>query len=155
MSSLFYPQPPFLQQASPLPMIDLSSTSSVMAVFEVDPTPWLPKGHQVIDGGPTRLPRTFYSGTQDLQHQHQAFCIGIVEPPPPQQSQALWRDQVWNILIGPLNRKVVDVQPSMFGTGLYQLSGPNVVNAVLVQHGRYNMNNHHTCNIPIRRTIAG
>jgi hypothetical protein len=36
-----------------------------MTNFEVDPTPWLPHGHQVIDGGPTRLPRTFYSPSVD------------------------------------------------------------------------------------------
>jgi hypothetical protein len=69
--------------------------------------PW---GHQVINGGPTRLPRTFYSATQDPQQQHQVFCIGIVEPlPPPQQAQTLLRDQVQNFLTGPLNRNVVDV----------------------------------------------
>jgi hypothetical protein len=43
-------------------------------------------------------------------------------------------DQVQNFLVGPLNRNVVDVQPSLFGIGLYQLSGPTAVNA-LVQHG--------------------
>jgi hypothetical protein len=43
-------------------------------------------------------------------------------------------------LVGPLNRNVLDVQPSLFGIGLYQLSGPTAVNA-LVQHGPFNMNN--------------
>ncbi|KAK1668231.1 hypothetical protein QYE76_056390 [Lolium multiflorum] len=36
------------------------SSAESMAAFEVDPVPWLPWGHQVIDGGPTRLPRSFY-----------------------------------------------------------------------------------------------
>jgi hypothetical protein len=27
-----------------------------MATFEIDPFPWLPWGHQIIDGGVTRLP---------------------------------------------------------------------------------------------------
>jgi hypothetical protein len=38
---------------------------SAMAAFEVDPFPWLPWGHQIIDGGATRLPRTYYYATQD------------------------------------------------------------------------------------------
>jgi hypothetical protein len=32
-----------------------------MANFEVDLARWLPLGHHIIDGGPTRLPRTFYN----------------------------------------------------------------------------------------------
>jgi hypothetical protein len=111
-----------------------------MAVFQVDPAPWLPWGHQVIDGGPTRLPRSYYSPSQDPQPRHHNFCIGIVEPAPPPQAQALWRDHVHNFLVGPLNRNVLDVQPSLFGIGLYQLSRPTPINA-LVQHGPFNMNN--------------
>ena len=34
-----------------------------MATFELDPARWFPIGHQIIDGGATRLPRTFYTPT--------------------------------------------------------------------------------------------
>ncbi|KAM0884997.1 hypothetical protein ACQ4PT_030635 [Festuca glaucescens] len=124
---------------SPSTTPNLDSSSS-MAVFEVDPTPWLPWGHQVIDGGPTRLPRTFYYAAQDpLQHHHD-YCIAVVEPAPPPADEVFWREQVLNFLIGPLNRNVLDNQPSLFGAGLFQLSSPNAVNA-LVQHGHYQLLN--------------
>jgi hypothetical protein len=48
----------------------------------------------------------------------------------------MWRDQVQDFLIGPLNRNVLDFQASLFGVGLYHMSSPNTVNA-LVQHGHY------------------
>jgi hypothetical protein len=96
-----------------------ASIADGMAVFEVDPTPWLPWGHQVIDGGNTRLPRSYYYTCQDPTPQHQAFCIASVEPAPPPQDAAFWRQQVSNFLVGPLQRNVVDVQPSLFGVGLF------------------------------------
>jgi hypothetical protein len=43
--------------SNPSPVSAAPSSSQAMAVFEVDPTPWLPWGHEIIDGGPTRLPR--------------------------------------------------------------------------------------------------
>jgi hypothetical protein len=57
----------------------------------------------------------------------------MVEPPPPPQVPALWREQVHNFLIGPLQCNVIDSHPSLFGVGQFQLS-PNYVNA-LVHHG--------------------
>ncbi|KAM0880257.1 hypothetical protein ACQ4PT_033714 [Festuca glaucescens] len=104
-----------------------------MAVFEVDPLPWLPWGHQVIDGGPTRLPRTYYYATEDPPSQHHSYCIAVMDPAPPPMDEAHWRNQVLNFLNGPLNRNVLDHQPSLFGIGLYKLSSPNAVNA-LVNH---------------------
>jgi hypothetical protein len=127
--------------------------SSPMANFEVDPMPWVPWGHQVIDGGPTRLPRSFYFATQDPPQQHQSDCIGIVHPPPPPNLQAFWRHQVRNFLVGPLNRNVVDYQPSLYGVGLYQFSGPTAVSA-LVQHGEYNINANTTVRfVPVDRAL--
>jgi hypothetical protein len=113
-----------------------SEDSGGMAVFEVDPTPWLPWGHHVIDGGDTRLPRSYYYAPQEPLQCHQAYCIAIVEPAPPPQAAAFWREQVSNFLVGPLQRNVIEFQPSIFGVGLFQLSGPSAVNA-LVQHGHY------------------
>jgi hypothetical protein len=109
---------------------------NTMANFKVDPLPWLPWGHHIIDGGPTRLPRSFYYPIEDPLPQHQAFCYAIVHPTPPPHLEGFWRDQVRDLLIGPLHRDLVKVQPSLFGVGLYQFSGPNAVNA-LVQHGPY------------------
>ncbi|KAM0868195.1 hypothetical protein ACQ4PT_041499 [Festuca glaucescens] len=116
------------------------SSPETMAVFEVDPLPWLPWGHQVIDGGPTRLPRTYYYAAQDPPALHQAFCIATVEPPPPPQAAALWRDQVHNFLVGPLQRNVVSSQPSLFGVGMFEMSSPNSASA-LVQHGQFQLQN--------------
>ncbi|KAM0824264.1 hypothetical protein ACQ4PT_070311 [Festuca glaucescens] len=110
-----------------------------MAVFEVDPMPWLPWGHEIIHGGPTRLPRTFYYVSQDPPARHMSYCIAMVELPPP-PAMALWREQVHDFLTGPLQRNVVNSQPSLFGVGLYQMSSPNSVNA-LVQHGQFQIQN--------------
>jgi hypothetical protein len=112
----------------------------MMAVFEADPLPWLPWGHQVIDGIPTRLPRTFYYSAQDPPARHQAFCIATVESPPPPQAAALWRDQVHNFLVGPLQRNVVSSKPSLFGVGMFEMSIPNSASA-LVQHGQFQLQN--------------
>uniref|UniRef100_A0ACD5VMQ6 Uncharacterized protein n=1 Tax=Avena sativa TaxID=4498 RepID=A0ACD5VMQ6_AVESA len=111
-----------------------------MANFEVEPERWLPWGHQIIDGGGTRLPRTYYYAAQDPLPQHQAWCVAIVEPKPPGALQEQWRNQVRDFLVGPLNRNVVEDQPSLFGVGLFQLSGPNACHA-LVQHGHFQLNN--------------
>ncbi|KAK1662872.1 hypothetical protein QYE76_051031 [Lolium multiflorum] len=111
-----------------------------MAVFEVDPTPWLPWGHQIIDGGPTRLPRTYYNPSQDPPPQHRAFCVAMVDPPPPPHAAAHWRHQVNEFLVGPLQRNVLTVQPSLFGVGLFEMSSPNSASA-LVQHGQFQLHN--------------
>ncbi|KAM0867046.1 hypothetical protein ACQ4PT_042252 [Festuca glaucescens] len=111
-----------------------------MVVFEVDPLPWLPWGHQVIDGGPTRLPRTYYYATEDPLSQHHSYCIAVMDLAPPPLDEAHWRNQVLNFLTGPLNRNVLDHQPSLFGDGLYKLSSPNAVNA-LVNHGHFQVQN--------------
>jgi hypothetical protein len=40
----------------PSPGTSPVKAAPVMAVFELDPTRWVPQGHQIEDGGPTRLP---------------------------------------------------------------------------------------------------
>jgi hypothetical protein len=66
---------------SALPIVSFQSSTSpppsaqAMVNFEVEPTPWLPWGHHVIDGGPTRLPRSFYYPAQDPPQTHHSFCI--------------------------------------------------------------------------------
>jgi hypothetical protein len=63
-----------------------------------------------------------------------------VEPALHLHEEAMWRDQVQYFLTIPLNRNVLDFQASLFGIGLYHLSGPNAVNA-LVQHGHFQIQN--------------
>uniref|UniRef100_A0ACD5ZVU5 Uncharacterized protein n=1 Tax=Avena sativa TaxID=4498 RepID=A0ACD5ZVU5_AVESA len=124
-----------------------------MVVFEVDPTPWLPWGHQVINGGGTRLPGTYYNSTQDPPARHKSYCIAMVEPTPPPQIAGLWRNQVHDFLVGPLQRQVLDVQPSLFGIALFHLSGPNSVNA-LVQHGNYQIQNRFVRFMHVNEAVA-
>jgi hypothetical protein len=107
-----------------------------MANFELDPAPWLPWGHHVIDGGPTRLPWTFYFPLQDPPEQHQQYCVAVIEPAQPLEDEGFWREQVRLFLEGPLNRNVLAYQPYLFGVGLFRLSSPNSKNA-LVQHGAF------------------
>ncbi|KAM0838927.1 hypothetical protein ACQ4PT_060651 [Festuca glaucescens] len=128
------PPPPPLESSPPPPGPD----PSAMANFELDPTPWLPWGHHIIDGGPTRLPRTFYFPAQDPPPQHQSFCIAVVEPLQPPEQEEFWREQVRAFLEGPLNRHMIEYHPSLFGVGLFQLNGPNSKHA-LVQHGHYQL----------------
>jgi hypothetical protein len=59
-----------------------------------------------------------------------------VNPPPLPHDEAFCCDQVRDMLLGPLNRNIVEIQPTLFGVGLFQMSGPNAANA-LVQHGPY------------------
>ncbi|KAM0853811.1 hypothetical protein ACQ4PT_050826 [Festuca glaucescens] len=63
-----------------------------------------------------------------------------MDPAPPPHDESHWRNQVLNFLNGPLNRNVLDHQPSLFGVGLFKLSSPNVVNA-LVSHGHFPVQN--------------
>jgi hypothetical protein len=138
-SPLIQTNPATSLPSNPVPPTSPTSSAS-MAVYEVDPIPWLPWGHQVIDGGPTRLPRSYYFPAHDPPSEHQDYCIAVLDPPPPPQAAALWREQVHDFLIGPLQRNVVSIQASLFGVGLFQLNGPNSVNA-LVQHGLYQLQN--------------
>ncbi|KAM0910334.1 hypothetical protein ACQ4PT_014228 [Festuca glaucescens] len=130
------PPPPQLEPTH----CDAEDSLLTMASFEVDPLPWLPWGHQVIDGGPTRLPRSFYFAPQDPPSLHQDYCIALLDTPPPPAAEAMWREQVHDFLVGPLQRNVVSAQGSLFGVGLFQMSSPNSVNA-LVQHGQFQIQN--------------
>jgi hypothetical protein len=94
----------------------------------------------IIDGGPTRLPHTFYFPSQDPPEQHQQYCIAIVESAQTPTSDVFWREQARPFLEGPLNNRVLDDQPSNFGMGLYRLNGPNSWHA-LVQHGHSQLQN--------------
>jgi hypothetical protein len=129
--------PPQLSLPPP-PETDSSSAPDAMAVFELDPTPWLPWGHQVIDGGNARLPRSYYTLASDPPREHQAHCIAIIEPAPPVMYEDHWRNRVRDLITGPLNRQVVDVQPTIFGIGRFQMGSPNSRDA-LVQHAPFHL----------------
>lgn len=54
-----------------------------MAVFELDPTRYVPLGHHIIDGGEARLPRTFVTPPSPIVRRHEAFMVAEVMPAPP------------------------------------------------------------------------
>lgn len=63
-----------------------------------------------------------------------------MEPVPPPSQEDFWRDRVRDFLIGPLNRHVVEYQPTLFGVGLYQLTSASA-RLSIVQHGSYQLQN--------------
>jgi hypothetical protein len=93
---LLLPPPP-----PPPPALELDPLHQFnsMAFFDLDPTPWLPWGHQVIYGGGTRLPRMFYNSSSDLPQQERDLCIAVVEPASPAMHEGLWRDRVRDFLV--------------------------------------------------------
>uniref|UniRef100_A0A8I7B735 DUF7597 domain-containing protein n=1 Tax=Hordeum vulgare subsp. vulgare TaxID=112509 RepID=A0A8I7B735_HORVV len=54
-----------------------------MANFELDPEFFLPSGHNIIDGGPDRLPRTYTTPAVPITRRHERFVIADVHPAPP------------------------------------------------------------------------
>ncbi|KAE8821359.1 hypothetical protein D1007_00495 [Hordeum vulgare] len=54
-----------------------------MANFELDHDFFLPPGHNIIDGGPDRLPRTYTTPAVPITRHHERFVIADVHPAPP------------------------------------------------------------------------
>ncbi|KAM0844073.1 hypothetical protein ACQ4PT_057283 [Festuca glaucescens] len=121
------PPPPCSPQ-TPSP----AEVTTPMAVFELDPTPWLPLGHEIIDDSPTRLPRTYYTPTVPPPRRHDNYCIAYIEPPQP-EGNGFWRDQVRDFVQGNLGLDVMDCQHSLFGVGLYEMRSA-AAHQILVQH---------------------
>ena len=67
--------------SAPLPPHDPAEKQR-MAVYELDPHHFLPAGHQIIDGGPIRLPRTFVTPAVRPARTHENFMVAEVVPPP-------------------------------------------------------------------------
>jgi hypothetical protein len=103
-----------------------------MAVFELDPTPWLPLGHHILDGGPTRLPRTFYSPAVAPPRRHDNFCVAYIEPAQP-EGNVFSGEQVRDFVQDTLGLDVMDLQPSLFGVGLLEMRSA-ATHQILVQH---------------------
>jgi hypothetical protein len=65
-----------------------------MENFLVDPARWVPLGMQIIDGGPNRLPRTFYNPSVMPPRRNDNVIMAIMMPPPPEDQADAWREQV-------------------------------------------------------------
>ncbi|KAE8783893.1 hypothetical protein D1007_42647 [Hordeum vulgare] len=61
-----------------------------MANFELDPEFFLPPGHNIIDGGPYRLPRTYTTRVVPITRHHERFVIADVHPAPPADHLVQW-----------------------------------------------------------------
>jgi hypothetical protein len=68
-----------------------------MMVFELDPARWVPAGHQIEDGGPTRLPRMFYTPSENPPSHYGNYVVTILEPPLPIAEEGVWSDLLGNI----------------------------------------------------------
>ncbi|KAE8778128.1 hypothetical protein D1007_48994 [Hordeum vulgare] len=61
-----------------------------MENFELDPEFFLPPGHNIIDGGPDRLPRTYTTSAVPITRRHERFVIVDVHPAPPADNVVQW-----------------------------------------------------------------
>ena len=71
-----------------------------MVVYELDPHRFLPAGHQIIDGVPTRLPRTFVTPAVRPARAHENFMVAEVVPPAAPAAMGAVREQVVEFLHG-------------------------------------------------------
>ncbi|KAE8803737.1 hypothetical protein D1007_20428 [Hordeum vulgare] len=95
------------------------ASSTTMANFELDPLRFVPQGHNIIDEGPDRLPRTFIMPTIPITRRHEQFIVVEVMPSPPAELVAQVRQEVAALL---LNRgfHVRSAQPWIEGVGLFE-----------------------------------
>ncbi|KAM0856737.1 hypothetical protein ACQ4PT_048926 [Festuca glaucescens] len=119
------------QHAPPLRKPSPPPSPATMANFEVDPASWLLLGHHIIDGRPTRLPRTFYNPSVNPPVCHGNLCVAVLEPAPPAADEGAWRDHVRDFIQQHHQRAVESFQPCLFGIGLYELRSSAAVNALL------------------------
>jgi hypothetical protein len=104
-----------------------------MAAFELDLARWVPMGHHLVDGGPTRLPRTFYTPSEDPPARYGNYAIAILEPAPLQADEAVWHELVRDFIIQHHQRAVVSFQCALFGLGRYELRSVAAVSGLLYQ----------------------
>jgi len=91
-----------------------------MAVYELDPHRFLPAGHQIIDGGPMRLPRTFVTPAVRPDRTHENFMVAEVLPSPTPTAMGAVREQVVDFLHGR-GVHVRSTQPWFTGIGLFEV----------------------------------
>jgi hypothetical protein len=134
VSSPLSPAPDTLLSSPPSsPDRNSSPRAASMAAFELDPARWVPMGHHLVDGGPTRLPRTFYTPSEDPPARYGNYVVAILEPAPLQADEAVWRELVRDFIVQHHQRAVVSFQRALFGLGLYELRSAAAVSGLLYQ----------------------
>src|ERR1041385_1260251 len=118
---------------SPLPR----SKSTPMAIYKVDPHRFLPAGHVIVDGGPTRLPRTFVTAGRRPERRHEEYVVAEVMSPPLPEQMGQVREEVADFLQAQ-GVMVRSVQPSFLGVGLFQLRDA-AVKYTLTQHAPFDL----------------
>uniref|UniRef100_A0A8I6WVX7 DUF7597 domain-containing protein n=1 Tax=Hordeum vulgare subsp. vulgare TaxID=112509 RepID=A0A8I6WVX7_HORVV len=91
-----------------------------MENFELDPEFFLPPGHNIIDGGPDRLPRTYTMPAVPITRRHERFVIADVHPAPPADNVIQVRQEVAAFLLHR-GLHVRSAQPWIEGVGLFEL----------------------------------
>ncbi|KAE8780614.1 hypothetical protein D1007_46251 [Hordeum vulgare] len=91
-----------------------------VANFELDPEFFLPPGHNIIDGGPDRLPRTYTTPAVTITRRHERVVITDVHPAPPADNVIQVRQEVVALLLHQ-GLHVWSAQPWIEGVGLFEL----------------------------------
>src|SRR3954470_5192993 len=91
-----------------------------MAVYELDPHRFLPAGHQIIDGGPARLPRTYITPAVRPVRNHENFMVAEVTPSPDAAAMGAVREEVVEFL-HDRGMQVRSTQPWFTGVGLFEV----------------------------------
>ena len=91
-----------------------------MAVYEPDPHRFLLAGHQIIDGGPARLPRTYVTPAVRPACSHENFMVAEVTPVPDPADMGAFREEVVEFL-HERGVQVRSTQPWFTGVGLFEV----------------------------------
>ncbi|KAE8791221.1 hypothetical protein D1007_34350 [Hordeum vulgare] len=78
-----------------------------MANFELDPEFFLPPGHNIIDGGPGRVPRTYTTPTVPITTRHERFVIADVHPTPPADNLVQWYLLLLTTVVGDSRQQLL------------------------------------------------
>ncbi|KAE8797892.1 hypothetical protein D1007_26904 [Hordeum vulgare] len=114
VSSSSHPRTPFETPPTTSP------PPPTMANFELDPEFFLPPGHNFIDGGPDRLPRTYTTRVVPITWRHERFVIADIHPAPPVDNLVQVRQEVAALLLHR-GLHVRSAQPWIEGVGLFEL----------------------------------
>ncbi|KAE8818891.1 hypothetical protein D1007_03281 [Hordeum vulgare] len=91
-----------------------------MANFELDPECFLPPGHNIIDAGPDRLPRTYTTPAVPITRRHEHYVITEVLPAPPADIMV----QVRQLVVALIHHRGLHVRSAerwIEGVGLFEL----------------------------------
>ena len=101
---------------------------------------FVPPGFEIIDGGPLRLPRTFFTPSTAPDRRHEEYAIGIVELEPLPEEVPLYHNMVSDFVVNQLGRDVLDAQPWIQGVGLFCFRSA-VFRQVMVDHPPFDLGN--------------